>query len=126
VLLIAASIPAILASSAAAGPAGCAGKPGSPDRSALLQYCPKKSGSNSADGTSGAATASQTPSTPATGSGQGKHTADAKSGKSQLPLTDYPSSGGINLMLLLLILLAAGFGIAYGARRWRRGRAQAS
>jgi LPXTG-motif cell wall-anchored protein len=49
-----------------------------------------------------------------------------KADKPQVPLTSYPSTGGVNLMLILLILLAAGLGIAYGARRWRRSRAQAS
>jgi hypothetical protein len=122
---VATALSVVLTAASAAAPAGCAGKPGSPDRSALLQYCPKEATSGSSvGGTAGGA--GPTASTPA--SGQGHH-ADGNAGgtdKSQLPLTNYPSTGGINLMLLLLILLAVGVGIAYGARRWRRSRAQAS
>jgi LPXTG-motif cell wall-anchored protein len=123
--VIAASLSAVPASVSAAGPAGCAGKPGSPDRAALLQYCPKESRSTSPEAT-GSGAVGQPPSTAATGSGTQKHQASAKTDKPQLPLTNYPSTGGINLMLVLLIAFALALAIAYGARRWRRGRTQTS
>jgi hypothetical protein len=109
----------------AAAPAGCAGKPGSPDRGALLQYCPQQA--NSSPSAGGTSTGTGTGGAGASSSPSGKHSgADGGSGKSQVPLTSYPSTGGINLMLIGLIVVALGLGVAFGARRWRRGRPQVS
>ncbi len=125
-LALALAIPALVAAGAAAkGGANCAGKPGSPDRAALLQYCPKgaKSGSGAAPlpGQPG-----YTP--PAAGGEQAKGKANhhAATDKPTLPATSYPSSGGVNLLVLILVLLALGGAVTYGARRWRRSRPQPS
>jgi hypothetical protein len=120
---------AALPAGAPAAPAGCAGKPGTPDRAALLQYCPKtaKSGSGSGAPGGGTSTAGGQGAQSGSTAGEGKHHATAaKTDKPDVPLTNYPSSGGINLLLLLLLLLALGLAVAYGARRWRRSRPQAS
>jgi LPXTG-motif cell wall-anchored protein len=123
--VIATVLSAVPATVSAAGQVGCGGKPGSPDRAALLQYCPKTARSTSPDGTATPAAPQSSISTPGSGSAQHKHAA-AKGDDPQLPLTNYPSTGGINLMLVLLIVFALALAIAYGARRWRRSRAQAS
>jgi hypothetical protein len=110
---------------AAKPPAGCGGKPGTPDRAALLQYCPKQARSGS--GAPGAAgQAAPPPSTGQPANGGGKPNAAGRGDKPDLPLTNYPSSGGINVLLLILILIALAGAVAYGARRWRRSRPQPS
>jgi hypothetical protein len=116
----------VLSAPSVAAPAGCAGKPGSPDRAALLQYCPKEPRSAPSGGAGGeAGFLPEKPASSSTGSDE-KTQAAAKSDDPELPLTDYPSSDGINLLLLVVILIALGLAVAYGARRWRRGRPQAS
>jgi hypothetical protein len=42
----------------------------------------------------------------------------------EIPLTDYPSSSGVNALLIAL-LVAIAIALAYGARRWRRRSAAA-
>lgn len=113
--------------SAAKGPANCGGKPGSPDNAALLQYCPKgpKSGSGAAVPGQPASTTRPPGSGGQQANGEASHRA-ASTDKPSLPLTSYPSSGGVNVLLLILALLAVGGGVAYGARRWRRSRPQPS
>jgi hypothetical protein len=124
VVLASAAIPAL--SFAAKPNANCAGKPGSPDRAALLQYCPKDARSGS--GAPGAASGQATPA-PATGQqakGSGGKSSGGGGDKPDLPLTNYPSSGGVNVLLLVLLLVALAGAVAYGARRWRRSRPQPS
>jgi LPXTG-motif cell wall-anchored protein len=126
----------------AAAQRGCAGKPGGPDQGAVFQYCPHqgkaphKSGGMGSAGSAGSGAAEGVAAGGATaGATTGKAKANAKllsnraaggSGEAQLPLSDYPSTGGINLLVLLLAVLALALAVAYGARRWRRSHPPAS
>jgi hypothetical protein len=99
---------------------GCAGKPGDPDRAALLQYCPyeaKPSGGSPAGTAAGVtgsgAAAGPSPETKLASEGSG-------SDEAELPFSDYPSTAGINVLLLLLAALVLALAAAYGVRRWRR------
>jgi hypothetical protein len=122
----------VLAAFSQASPArlttGCTGKPGSPDRGAVHQYCPSEVKKK---------VAPAAPAAPSTGTGNGSGgTAEAsgpsdgdsptspKTSGQKIPLTDYPSSGGVNALLFAL-LVAIAVAVAFGARRWRRGSAQA-
>jgi hypothetical protein len=116
--------------SAAGSTAGCGGKPGSPNRGAVHQYCPsevKKAAPAPSTGTSGdskgtAEVVAPAPGSDGDGPGGAPGGAPEKAGP-QIPLTDYPSSGGVNA-LLIAVLIAIAIGVAYGARRWRRGSAE--
>jgi hypothetical protein len=128
--LSAMTVLSLFSSASLAAQAGCAGKPGSPDHAALLQYCPeheKKAGSGGSGSSALGATPPGTPpgaaAAPAAAAHQKTHHVGSHT---DIPLTSYPSSGGINLLLILLIAVALGAAVAYGARRWRRSRPQTS
>jgi hypothetical protein len=110
-----------------AAQAGCGGKPGSKDHAALLQYCPEHKHHHQS-GAAPTATGVPPAATPPTAAAV--HHAKAKTketgSRTEIPLTGYPSSTGINLLLILLVLVAIGAAVAYGARRWRRSRPQTS
>jgi hypothetical protein len=114
--------------SPARSPAGCTGKPGSPDRGALKQYCPsevKKKAAPAAPAAPSTGTGSGSSGTAeASGPSDGDSSASPKTSGPKIPLTDYPSSGGVNALLFAL-LVAIAVAVAYGARRWRRGSAAA-
>jgi hypothetical protein len=131
VLLVAGLIAALSgfgASGAAAakGPANCGGKPGSPENAALLQYCPKGAKSGSGAPAAIGQPTNTAPGPPAGQAAKGKASHQVATDKPSLPLTNYPSSGGINALILVLVLVALGGTVAYGARRWRRSRPQPS
>jgi hypothetical protein len=115
----------VFSSASLAAQAGCAGKPGSPDHAALLQYCPQHDRGTGTGSSAGPIAAEIPPSAPTVAAAH--HAKNKHSGShAEVPLTSYPSSGGINLLLLVLLLIALGAGITYGTRRWRRSRPQAS
>jgi LPXTG-motif cell wall-anchored protein len=125
----------ILAATPAAGQNGCAGKPGGPDQAAIYQYCPNHGKKDKPDRVSeagspeSAGSPAQSGSPPSSGNGTGnagKQQVEIASGKTKLPLSDYPSTGGINFLVILLAALALAIAVAYGARRWRRSRQAAS
>lgn len=120
----------MLVPASAVAQAGCAPKPGSPDSGAVLQYCPKEAprksqestGSGGATGADGGATGADGGSSSAAASGAGDgERRGADTGSVEFPLLDYPSTGGINgLLFVLLVALALG-GLGLAARK-RRGR----
>jgi hypothetical protein len=106
----------------------CSGKPGSPAQGAVAQYCPsevkKTAPSTDSGGDSGGAAE-----TVGTGAGSAGSDGDGPGGSPEkagpeIPLTDYPSSSGVNALLIAL-LVAIAIALAYGARRWRRRSAEA-
>jgi hypothetical protein len=104
----------------------CGGKPGSPARGAVAQYCPsevKKTTAPSTDSGGDSGGAAETVGTGAGSDGDGPGGSAEKAG-AEIPLTDYPSSGGVNALLIAL-LVAIAIALAYGARRWRRRSAAA-
>jgi hypothetical protein len=122
----------LLPSPSLAAQAGCGGKPGKPDNAALLQYCPEHKGATGGGegggtGVGGGSSLGPTSAKSAPSAASAHHAKSKQTGShSEIPLTDYPSSGGINLLLILLIVIALGAAVAYGARRWRRSRPQTS
>jgi hypothetical protein len=111
-------------SSAAQSKGACAIKPGDPDRGAILQYCPaqvKKAQPEAVGTTAGGPGGTTTGGALPPG---GSPSESSKDGGAEIPLTDYPSSGGVNALLIVL-LVAIAISVAYGARRWRRGSAEA-
>jgi hypothetical protein len=114
--------------SAARSQAACGGKPGSPNRGAVLQYCPsqvkKPIRSTDRTGNSGGTTTTEAAAVGTTSGGGGSSGPVEEKPGPEIPLTDYPSSGGVNALLFAL-LVAIAVAVAFGARRWRRGSAQA-
>jgi len=110
---------AIFASTASAAPAGaCSGKPGGPDRGAAAQYCPKEPTRADRDGSAAGLPADL--GDPGQGRPQGQaREADSGADVQELPLLDYPSTSGLNALLIILLLAGIGFGALMGWRRFR-------
>jgi hypothetical protein len=94
----------------------------------VLQYCPsqvkKPIRSTDRTGNSGGATTTEAAAVGTTSGGVGSSGPVEEKPGPEIPLTDYPSSGGVNALLFAL-LVAIAVAVAFGARRWRRGSAQA-
>jgi hypothetical protein len=104
----------------------CGGKPGSPDRGAVFQYCPsevKKPIPSTGVTGGGPSETTETVATAPGSDGDGPGGSQEKPGP-EIPLTNYPSSSGVNALLIAL-LVAIAIALAYGARRWRRRSAEA-
>jgi hypothetical protein len=113
--------------SSARSRAGCGGEPGSPDRGAVFQYCPsevKKAAPSTGTGTGGGSGDAAEPVALAPRADSDDGPGGSPDAGPKIPLTDYPSSGGVNALLIAL-LLAIAIAVAYGARRRRRGSAEA-
>ena len=100
--------------------ASCAPKPGEKQKGAAFQYCPKEvKRTGEQDGvTTGTAGSAG----PGQGQGQGQATNNpngtADAGPN-LPLLGYPSTSGVNALLIILLLGVGATG-ALGVHRWRQ------
>jgi hypothetical protein len=119
--------------SAARSTESCGPKPGNPALGAVTQYCPSevkeaavKKAAPTPDPETDPSDSSQSVAAAPGGGGSGGDGPAEPAGKTgpEIPLTNYPTSGGVNAVLIAL-LIAIAIVVAYGAGRARRGSAQA-
>ena len=96
----------------------CADKPGAKNQGAAAQYCPKEAprpSESEATPGSGPGSTGAVVGTPSSNRG-GTQTVDPGTG-TQIPLLDYPSTGGLNALIAVLLLSSAVLA-ALGGRRF--------
>lgn len=101
---------------------GCGAKPGGKDQGAALQYCPKEVARAPRNGGLAASpgAAAATTDGRAVEKDARRKTAETESGPTaEIPLLGYPSTGGINALLLALLIGGVAMGAYLGYRRLR-------
>lgn len=97
---------------------GCAGKPGGKNKGAAFQYCPKetaRTGESESAPTSGSGVGTQGASTSEKNRGDGTKISVGP----EVPLLGYPSTSGLNALLVALLIGAGAMGAYLGFRRLR-------